>query len=190
MATKKRRLILAYPRSGTRYIQKVAEAHGLKFGHEGREDCTDGMVSYKHLDKTDEFDIVLHQVRHPLSVISSSLAIVYDDVFRNMEAVTGRKFRSRNRIIKLMETWLVFNDMAEKVACLTYRIEDFESIYYAWGRDMQLEEIHSQPPLHINKNINSARHPNLSWNDLRYISAEVAEQIYEKSQLYGYKNGI
>jgi hypothetical protein len=79
-------LITGYPRSGTKYTAKVLNKTSLDVGHEFKG--KDGCVSWKHLPKALDFDLVLHQVRNPLKVIGSShtinvtyLELDWDDLY-------------------------------------------------------------------------------------------------------------
>ena len=66
-------LITGCGRSGTSYMSSLMRKTGLDMPHEvmGR----DGMVGWQQARDTSGFDIVLHQVRHPLRAISSAQTI-------------------------------------------------------------------------------------------------------------------
>ena len=66
----KKIIIIGCGRSGTGYIHKFFQRAGLDFGHE--VEMQNGQSNhYKTFDDLSEYDVILHQIREPLKVISS-----------------------------------------------------------------------------------------------------------------------
>ena len=111
-------LVLAFPRSGTRYIHTALQGYGLSVGHEYVQE--DGVVSWKHL--LEPADIVLHQVRYPLDAITSCHEI------RGDSSRYIRKFthvQDRDKLLFLTKSYLAWHELIENRKPLArYRVED------------------------------------------------------------------
>jgi len=134
-----RLLILGMARSGTLYTTKVLRALGKDVIHETHPG-SDGLVSWhpvfdghppprpdlitevKHKD----FDVLLHQVRHPLKTIGSSMALAQQSR-SHAERVLGIRW-GKNDIRGATECWIKWNREAERVAQFTYKVEDMAEV--------------------------------------------------------------
>lgn len=186
-----RRLILAYPRSGTVYTAKIVKAHGIEFGHEDQnpENQIDGTISFLELNNTCEFDVVLHQIRDPLKTISSSAKVL---VPRSCHQLYGlldidKADQEKSKLYRTMLTWLRFNERAEKVAEWRYRIEDIDEVYPELCQRLRIEP--KKKFLSKNKNINHRSYPILAWDDLDKEDFDLSQRIKEKAKQYGYNKG-
>ena len=134
-------LITGSGRSGTKYISQVLQRCGLDVGHEKMG--ADGIVSgfycfeadsypgHNHPAPRPDFDLILHQVRHPLKTIASiqtghSSEWASQFILAEQDALPLRWACSY---------WLAYNESAERQAEFTYRIEDLEE---AWPEIQQL----------------------------------------------------
>ena len=129
-ACRRRVLVTGCPRSGTRYTTLVLRRLGLDVGHEriGR----DGVSSWALAVDAEQtpwgpswgdvrFDVVLHQVRHPLDVIDSVETLrpaSWKFVSEYAPLDPGQSFPIRGALL-----WCHWNGAAETRAALTYRVE-------------------------------------------------------------------
>ena len=184
-----KRLILAYPRSATTYTAKMIQAHGLKFGQETRGDQTDGTISYFKIHYPDKFDVVLHQVRDPLKTISSAVTVLAKRTHNEFNILFNIDMadRDKSKLYQVMQTWLMFNELAEK-AEWRYRIEDIDEVYPELCRRLEIQPKKGFPPR--NRFVNSRPHPMLTWDDLDKEDFALSQRIKEKTRQYGYNKRI
>jgi len=183
-------LITGCGRQGTKYIAKALSMCGLDVRHESVG--TDGTVSSFYCFESDtypgdhivprpSFNLVLHQVRNPLDTISS--------IQTGMSWNWTCKFLpvgAEDELVKrCCYNWLVFNEHAEKQAAMTYQIEKLENV---WGELQNLIGF-NKPYKNIERlprNINTRRHTNLNWCDIKRAAPEIYEDIVLASERYGY----
>jgi len=186
-------LITGCGRSGTKYMATVLRRCGLDVGHEqmGRDGIVSSYYCFKvkrypgrHLVPRPAFDVVLHQVRHPLRSIAS--------------IQTGHSWRWTCQFLpvgpkapllrRACYNWLVFNEEAERQAALTYRIEALEA---AWPDLQRLLGFEADYGLiaDIPKDINTRRHTAVSWADVRQAAPKVYGRIWAAARRYGYEEG-
>jgi len=111
-------LVLAFPRSGTRYIKTVLNDYGIDVGHE--DVGPDGVVSWKHL--LEPADIVLHQVRYPFAAITS-LQGMKRASREYIQTFTG--IQEENRLLFAAKAYLAWHDLIEnRKPIARYRVED------------------------------------------------------------------
>lgn len=183
-------LITGCGRSGTLYMAKALRAAGLDVGHE--EAGEDGAVSsawcvdsrhypyYHEQGPRPEFDIVLHQVRHPLPTIASlttsqSASWAFTEQFVPIP--------EGDVVAKAAYFWYHWNTLAERQAEFTYRIENLEN---RWDEIMSVLR-HNAPYsscAQLLKNVNSRVHGAVNWTDI-----PLARQIRGMARRYGYTIG-
>ena len=132
-------VVVGSGRSGTRYASALFDALHIPCGHEAVfsahqpsarrliGDASFGVVPY-----LDEFKgVVLHQVRHPLSVLASMLATNffdrpenYDPYYRLITSVIPTIDRLDSQMLKAMHFIVVWNKLCEDEAVLRWRLED------------------------------------------------------------------
>ena len=122
----KRLLIVGCGRSGTQYTAHVLSRAGYRFGHERPEQ--NGSIDWRGVVRsTDGYDVVWHQVRHPLLVIASCHTIMAKSwryVYKNEPRI-----EPRHSILKrCMGYWLYWNERASQMASRTYRVEDMKMV--------------------------------------------------------------
>lgn len=183
-------LITAHPRSGTLYTAKVLQGLGLNVSHESKG--KDGCVSWKHLPKALDFDLVMHQVRNPLKVIGSSHTINV----RSKITLYGQEDLPQNELRMFMFTWLKWTNIADGIADFIYRIEDLENVFKfileqinEQGRLSEPIEVTNEIP-EVDKDTHSRSHLNkykeLNWGDLFNEDKMLAMQVMQKAKKYGY----
>ena len=187
-----RRLILAYPRSGTVYTTKMVKAHGIEFGHEDQNlrKQADGTISFLELNNTCKFDVILHQLRDPLKTISSSAKVLVPKSCRQLCELLDidKADQKKSKLYWTMLTWLKFNEYAEKVAEWRYRIEDIDIVYLELCQRLRIEPRENFPPK--NTSVNHRSYPMLTWLDLNEEDFALNQRIKEKTKQYGYDNGL
>lgn len=219
--TKKRKLlIVACARSGTTFMQKAFQKCGFDFGHEyvGADGCVSHWFpveanSYpafhklkahvgEHETRSDyTFQHVLHQVRHPLGVISSNVHTMTKDHrmwLRDFGLVIPERAPKE---FFAMNYWLHWNVICEEHARQhggrTYRIEDIDeewpSIIKLLDSDAPLPELDRQmhrkarwaKPFIDREAVKAA--PDLTWGDLDRVDSLLASAIRAKAKEYGYE---
>lgn len=178
-------IILGCPRSGTKFISEIFNINGIQIGHEkmgsfgisswclvsGDDKVCHGPSYEKVLNIFGNNSLIYHQVRNPLQTISSLTTISKKsfDFVKNYIPMDSKE--SLN--LKCMKFWYYWNLMAEKLTTNRYRIEDVDFLLPNFKGLNQ-------------KNINSRRHVNLNWDDLRMENEELANNIKVLSERYGY----
>ena len=174
--------IVACARSATMYTVHVLRALGYQIGHE--EMGEDGSIGY-HLVAIKPKNC-FHQVREPIKQISSMVAhnswgFMLDVVDINDTNLLG-----------CMQYWLKWNELCEEFCVWRYQIERFPDVWPEF-----LDRIgHEQCELpNIKTDINSSKQEKyrkkkkyklFTWADLFNEDRELAQQIKEKAEYYGY----
>ena len=130
-------LITGVGRSGTLYTTHVLRAAGYDVGHEHHLGAH-GMVSWEwaieadfypnwHVCNQPEFDVILHQVRHPLKTIASCTKAVNKEAWRYIYANTPIDPESP-LLQRCAEYWYHWTLYAEKRASWTYQVEMLDKL--------------------------------------------------------------
>ena len=203
-------LVTGFPRSATNYTKALLREIGLEIRGEqfgrirdiSKENEPDGVVSWQHINLfKDRFTTVLHQVRHPLKVISSSQTLL-NNTFRRIFKATGapwswsyqlhlRKLAlvSDEKIIYwTMRSWLRWNELIERDqrTALRFRIENIEN---RWEEISELIGVENKETPEIRKDVNTrkSRYEKLRWDDLYAVSRKLTNEIIKKAEKYGYE---
>lgn len=178
-------LITAHPRSGTLYTATIFQKLGYKVSHEWENE--DGTVSWKHLFQSEKFNPVIHQVRHPLNVISSTHTINKVS-FKKMLSEINYKGEIKNKTHKAMITYYFWNIEANKRCSWRFKIEELGNIYPELFKLLDLQVPKELPQ--VNKNKHSRKHikkyKKVSWNDLFKIDEGLTNKIIKLGGRYGY----
>jgi hypothetical protein len=87
-----------------------------------------------------------------------------------------------------MKYWYYWNIMAEKKAVYSYRVEEIDNEIYELikigGFNVSSDIISLKST--IMKNVNSRKHSNLCWEDLKRADSNLSQKIYNLSLHYGY----
>lgn len=175
--------IIGCPRSGTMFISKLFQEHGIDVGHEKMG--KDGIAWWYLAVHRNLKGRIVHQVRHPLAVIGSMTTLLpasWDYI-----GVHVGFSRNESLIQMAMRTWLYWNDMAHHIAHYHYLVEDalhgqFDKLCDLAGWDAKLKS-----PVLTPTTINSRPHPELSWSDLDREKPSLAIAIRSMAQTYGYE---
>lgn len=217
---RRRLLITGCGRSGTLYAAKLWLSLGLDIRHErpippngvmGADGCASWFMAADDpkppsgpsiLDYT--FDVVIHQVRHPLKVIASMAQLILQhgrhapgyidrhvsDIELSLEEQNHLDFKQQ-LILKASRYWYHWNLMAEAKANKTVRVEnlkeelsdlcDLVGVTYRPGA---LDDV----PKYINARrcIVSDDPWEVSWGDIKRLDPEIYQNIKHLSVTYGY----
>ena len=215
-------LIIGHPRSATLYIANTLRHLGYDVGHESGQGYEpagrprhwstgkDGNVSYlfRTHDRDDvrilyhvkEYGHVVHQVRHPLKVISS-MKIEGLKIFHNMIDVIGypRPWEMKgNFYLNLhwwaMYTWYHWNLFCGKHASWTYRIEEIDAAFpellsrLGLGlRGQALPRVDRKTNTRSNDLKRSAGYHLVGWQRLEQIDPELTKRCRDLAAQYGYE---
>ena len=167
--------IVACARSATMYMVHVLREMGYDIGHEQMGE--DGSVGY-HLAVIRP-DNCFHQVRHPLKQIQSMVA------HRSWGFCDQVLDLPNLDLLGCMIYWLKWNKLCEEFCVWRYRIEDLPDVW-----DEFLGRIGHKPcplpdvPTDTNKSKNLIHE--LTWADLFNENRQLAQEIRDKAEEYGY----
>ncbi len=192
-------IITGCGRSATGFVRHYFNEFGIRIGHEklekhGISSWTLVPDTYKSVWGPSYKTIsylempIIHQVRNPLDVISSVRKVFSDK--KSWEFIS--KFipleKNDTQIVKSMKYWYYWNLLAEKKAIYTYRVENIENEMkniLAIGKfKISISKINTLK--NISKKVNSRKHYNLDWDDLRNADKELTCKIVGLAKKYGY----
>lgn len=182
--TKTMIIITGCGRSGTKYISKLCQSNGIDIGHE--DYGTDGIVSwYLAPSLTPPSGVsILHQVRHPLKVISSMTTAL--DKSWNYISNFVHFGLDDSLLLKCMKYWHDWNMYVEDKANYRYRIED---IGVEFPKLLEISGFKAPKKINykIPKNINTRKHVDYTKEDLEYEDKNLYSLIKDTAKRYGYK---
>lgn len=182
MATGKGIYVCGAARSATMYTARVLKALGYEIGHEAVE--KDGSVGY-HLALIKPKNC-FHQVRHPLKQIASMVTHKAWGFMEDVVDIPGRGLRG------CMSYWLKWNKLCEEFCVWQYRVEELPNV---WEEFLYRIDHEYEPLPDIPLNTNSCQiasfyekhsHKELTWPDLFDEDREMAQEIKEQAEKYGY----
>lgn len=204
-----KRLIMAHPRSGQNYISHVLQEVGLNMAlgylsGKAREmldierfgdanPVRDGTVAFQFVKDVSPFEVILHQVRHPLDSIASTLTepsgafnLIFTSIeWCNYEIKThDRDGFNKSKLALPMWTWLYLNDEIEEKADWRYKIEDIDTVFPEICERFGVKAPDKVPG--VSRNYYGRPHMKCSWDDLKEANEDLCEQIREKAEKYGY----
>lgn len=191
-------LITGCARSGTHYIAKVLQLHGLDVVHEG--DASFGIVAWPMTVDTDQspwrgpgancyyFRHIFHQVRHPLKTIASVMSTEPPNSWNFICKAVPEINMNHPSLIRAAEYWYYWNLMAESKAELTYRVEDaaaaFPELSRILGCTLDTAFLNQVPS---DAGTRKPKPQNLTWLDLRKtLNDDLYDKIICLAKRYGY----
>jgi len=189
---KRKRIILAVPRSGTAYTAKVCQLIGLDILHETKIG-KDGVVSWKHIGEihdVNDYGVILHQTRHPLKVISSMQTIMISS-WKYISNYIDIEYNQKPLLLRCIQTYVLWNEMIARKAQWQYQVErlDEREIWKEWCSYMKKRISYDNRPIVI-KNYHSRKYKlsyiNITWKDIDKFDYW-GEQLKIMSKKYGYK---
>lgn len=193
-------IITGCGRSATQFTSKLFNELGVKLGHERLE--RNGIVSWTLAPDTytkvwgPSFNSIkhakmpiVHQVRHPLDVISSTITVFSDKKSWDFISQFIPIMEYEPPILKAMKYWFYWNILAEKKSIHSYRVENIENeldtLIKIGGFKIKADK--ASVLRSISTATHSRKHSNLSWEDLKKEDIVLTEKIIELSKKYGYK---
>jgi len=191
-------LITAHPRSATGYTAALLRLLGQDVGHEtvGRDGCVSwlhaapgGSVPWLNAPVTDyAFSPLLHQVRHPLGVIASSVTLT-DEAWRYIHDRVGHP-GGGSRLRWAMHSYVAWNDLIEKIhPALFYRVEDLKrpETLAAFCDALGVDVPEALPQLP--ETVNSRPHEPVTWSALKALDKKLYRRVRKLARRYGYLPG-
>lgn len=185
-------LITGAGRSGTKYIATVLRKCGLDVGHEGLGESgivsgfycfdADWYPNDRHPVPRPQFDLILHQVRHPLRVIASMQTTHSWEWACQFLPID----ESAPLLQRCCYNWLIPNETAERQAAFTYRIENLEGVWSELQRLIGFDASY-KIAASLPNDINSRPHGNVTWNDVQKAVPEAYSTIVNAAERYGYQ---
>jgi hypothetical protein len=188
-------LILSLGRSGTVYITDIFKSAGIELGHErlGK----DGAVAWpfevdfpgSHLGY--DYEHIFHQVRNPLSVISSwcyCFKNLSSDLWSRIRYETQEINRDDSLLVHCAKYYYFWNLRSEKLADWRYRIEDFDFLIPEFERRLEMR-FNRDALSQISKMRNHCGDivPEITWADLKSeLPQELFIDLQEMARRYGY----
>lgn len=199
-------LVTGCPRSGTKSMAHMLKQCGLDTPHE--QLGVDGTVSTyfcvpwiksipwssgkqahvgMELASDFQFEIIIHQVRHPLDCIASAVKIVNKP---HQEWMIEHDFipeYSGTKLHRMMQMWLNINQVVEQRTNVRVRIEDgvkavrkiAKEVRFIVPTDLELKHMHKASGYNKPKK--------LTWDDLIREDKSLATEIKKLAKHYGYK---
>lgn len=193
-------LITGHPRSGTHFTAKMLRRVGYAASIEGRWMCgrTRFVSSWKHAQPgwfrnrhyarpmRQDFDRILHQVRHPLDVIASSETLVDRTVdhIKKYVDIPEPTVNYDQPLRLCMRSWLGWNRLIEPRADWRFQLEELDSIFPEFCRRAGIPA-HDWPGLGAQ---NCRSHGELTWEDLEREDEKLAAEVREMARRYGYSD--
>lgn len=212
---RKKLLITAHPRSGTKYLSRLCQAFGLDVGHETMR--RDGICSWMLAVEADfapygggtklrdyTYEHVVRLVRHPMHVLASS--IYTENIEPDQPILLGkdtcREFSRRHRFSE--RSWAFRRYFVRPEG---NRYEHAVQTLLAWDAfiskrnpafTVHVESAQEELPKALGlerqaasrlptRKVNARKHPLLTWSDLKpRLRTELVEGLERYAQLYGY----
>lgn len=183
---------MACSRSGTVYATKFyREAFGLDVSHE-RVGPQGGigwpmLVDHRRGVPLQAFDVVLHQVRHPLKVMQT-LGIHWDQFWPKLEEAVGPLPGATLK--RYMAYWCRYNEKAEALAMMTYRVEE---LHTGSETTRRIGDILGTIPKHsiVSRETNTRKNDRrvVTMDMLREADERLSSKVIEMASSYGYSMG-
>lgn len=123
----KKTLITGCARSGTRYISEILCTLDYDVPHE--RDGKNGTASFFHITSPLKYDVIFHQVRHPLRAISSMHTLTTWSWYGAKEGPNIIKHlpivKDKVILLQCAKYWYYWNKKCEYLSEFTYKVEDF-----------------------------------------------------------------
>mmetsp|Transcript_2814 Transcript_2814/g.4017 ORF Transcript_2814/g.4017 Transcript_2814/m.4017 type:complete len:650 (+) Transcript_2814:81-2030(+) len=152
------------------------------------------------------YDVVFHQVRHPLKVFASMIGLgifkmdlvldgIYAKTWPRIDAYIPKsrmKLRTREVVLEFaMIHWISWNQMLEVVADYRFQIEkiDWLDICRMINISGVLCNSTSLPQADIisRKSHGGSRRQEVTWSELEKINGNLAGQVWQMAKRYGYQ---
>lgn len=220
MPEKRKLLIVATGRAGTKWSARAWQKMGLKIGHEYVDtggSCTrffavdgtnhplfaqespKGRMSHQGERRSDfEFEHIWHQVRHPLTCITSLSLAFPRSAFEWYARYASIDPHHPDMRYVAMQFWFEWNKLCEDYASTTYCIEDIDHFWPWMCEELDIKSDGKVPD--ISRTLNRSKRwsrpfvnrkaiqvaPDLTWRDLDAIDPILSDLIKVAAERYGY----
>ena len=189
-------LITGCSRSGTSYMSDFLRLNGIQVDHE--RDAADGTVSWTMVVDAPwtpwgpgrrgfRYRHILHQVRHPLKAIGS----IVNEEQRAWDFIQTYMPQVREHdpiLVRAVNYWIYWNLAAEKMAELTYRIEDVDKALPKISKILK-KKLDPHCLGQVSKTTNT-RHinRNYTWDDIQKgVDPKLFKKLVRVAKHYGYE---
>lgn len=182
-------LITGCGRSGTKFTSHLIKNLGLNVKHEkpGKNGTIDWHLAPILKNIHSDFNVILHQVRHPIKVISS---MQNTNSWKYIEKFLPQT-KNKDIIHRSMIYWFKWNQMVEPYAHFRYQLEEIEEeiVFNEICKLLKVKADKSCITKTKNnpRNFNKRNHSNLNWSVLQKKDAKLTEKIKELAKKYKYK---
>ena len=139
-----------------------------------------------------EWTSVIHQVRDPISTISSMYTHRRPRMWDRVSSVIGplqAGWNQNNWMLRCARYWMRWNTECEKKATWRYRIEDIYTgspIMPEFYERVGLKAKKGRLWPEISRTMNHREHPSLTWADFDRFPKETRPQLISMARRYGY----
>ena len=196
-------LVTGTGRSGTTYTTAVLKKLGIRVNHEkmGPDGTCSWRLPYNKpyyrvpvnrypVSGLSGFTHIFHQVRNPLDSIASMHTITKRswEYICYTESKISMSAMNDSLLLRCMKYWLYWNIQCYSISLFTYRIESFNflDITNVLGVTPTDEQI--QDAIEVDHDVNSREHEDITYNDLVCEDADMALDIKELAEKYGYSD--
>ena len=193
-------LITALPHSGTKYTAMVFQAAGLDVRHEAIGGCGTVGGDYALRPRSDfvehlgipEDAVIIHQVRNPIRTIETLVmagVISWLDFQPHLQQNNiDWNPLDEEPIIACMKLWIYFNEVAESLASMTYRVEAMEQRWPGILHHIGSPLMSFPRGIPTNTNQHMEKHK-YTWETLQNADAELCQEVMALASRYGYNTG-
>jgi hypothetical protein len=160
----------------------------------GRDKELDGLVTglfTKAEPNFDKWDIVMHQTRHPLKVITSAMHkpihwTSIENILDWTNAPKHCKELPKQRLYRIMYAYVHFFRKVERLSVIHFQVEQIREHWIEILHTLQVASF--QFPSRIPSFINTTAKPRreLTWADLTAQDPELTEEILRIANRHGY----
>ena len=208
-------LVTGCGRSGTSYICSVLKQckQPLDLGHEswiGKDGIASWLLAFdKHPPRGPQnvtfrdFDIVFHQVRHPLGVISSlhtageesweffkqCVPELREHSWSYMRRERVKEQDRKTQLLACVKCWYYWNLQSERIAQWTYQVEALPVVFEQFCRKVgiQYDPEVFQRNLKTDSRKTRQDYVMITWDDISSIDDKLCVEIQRLARRYGYE---
>jgi hypothetical protein len=184
-------LILACPRSATRYITHILQLISLQIEHEiiGEYGCVTPYLLYDNpwypSLQSYHFTNIFHQIRHPLHVIESLVLNMSPEWWQWQEQYTFIHYTPYATLYNACEFYIRWNEIIQSYnPTLIYRIEDLQNVWKDICKIVHLSQDTPIPQVSLKYGSNLNTQGDLQYKDLGIFWGTKIKNI---ALTYGYK---
>ena len=143
--------------------------------------------NYNNRHYYERFDVNIQLVRHPLKTISSWTSLQRNPSRNYVVHMTPELTHDMSTVHMAMAHWYDWNSRIGEYADKRWNIETVDiqnECLLLWVGDIRCHSVRLEPSLRIN----TRKHKNYSWNDLKMIDEPLTLKIQTMCTRYGYSD--